>query len=306
MNRSLLLCVSILLFAALSSHGFAQNVPNGGFENWTNGNPDGWFANNMTGLAVPVTKSATGHSGSASLRGEVVSMSVAAAIPYAPTLQSGTTANGFSWTQRSASFTAYYQFTSVAGKGDRLAFNVILVKGTVASGAVVASAAATISSNATSWTQLSIPFTYVSNDAPTTCYIQMLTIGPTENASPTIGTFFLVDDLNLSGTAPATAVENPGLSTPTSFALEQNYPNPFNPSTKINFSVAQPGYVALKVYTLLGTEVATLVNEQKGVGSFSVNWNATGLPSGMYMYRLSVASAKGVLFDQSKKLMLLK
>jgi hypothetical protein len=88
--------------------------------------------------------------------------------------------------------------------------------------------------------------------------------------------------------------------------LQQNYPNPFNPSTSIRFSVAQSGHVSLKVYNVLGVEVASLVNEQKGAGTFSVKWNAGGLPSGMYLYRLSETSDDGQVFEQAKKLVLLK
>jgi hypothetical protein len=93
---------------------------------------------------------------------------------------------------------------------------------------------------------------------------------------------------------------------PTEFALEQNYPNPFNPSTTISYSIAQAGFVSLRVYTVLGEEIATLVNDRRDAGSFSVNWNAGGRPSGIYVYRLSVASEKGMLFDQTKKMTLVK
>jgi hypothetical protein len=98
--------------------------------------------------------------------------------------------------------------------------------------------------------------------------------------------------------------QSPGV--PAEYTLEQNYPNPFNPSTNIRFSVAQAGHVSLKVYNILGVEVASIVNEQKEAGTFSVNWNASGLPSGMYLYRLSVTSDKGQVFDQAKKLVLVK
>ena len=98
--------------------------------------------------------------------------------------------------------------------------------------------------------------------------------------------------------------QSPGI--PAEYTLQQNYPNPFNPSTNIRVSVAQAGHVSLKVYNVLGVEVASLMNEQKEAGTFTVNWNASGLPSGMYLYRLTVTSDKGKVFDQAKKLVLLK
>ncbi len=100
------------------------------------------------------------------------------------------------------------------------------------------------------------------------------------------------------------ADQSPGI--PAELTLQQNYPNPFNPSTNIRFSIAQAGHVSLKVYNVLGVEVASIMNEQKDAGSFNVNWNAAGLPSGMYLYRLTVTSDKGQVFEQSKKLVLLK
>ncbi len=70
------------------------------------------------------------------------------------------------------------------------------------------------------------------------------------------------------------------------FSLEQNYPNPFNPSTVIRYQLKVKSYVALKVYNVLGEEVATIVNEAKQAGSYNVSWNAEGLPSGVYVCKL--------------------
>jgi hypothetical protein len=86
-----------------------------------------------------------------------------------------------------------------------------------------------------------------------------------------------------------------------SFNLSQNYPNPFNPSTKINYSLAEKSNVSLKVYDMLGREVANLVNATQEAGNHSVNFNASKLASGMYVYTLK--SGNNVM---SKKLMLLK
>jgi photosystem II stability/assembly factor-like uncharacterized protein len=77
---------------------------------------------------------------------------------------------------------------------------------------------------------------------------------------------------------------------PSSTALEQNYPNPFNPSTEIGYRVAGAGYVTLKVFDVLGREIAELVNEMKGPGDYTVTWNATGVGSGVYLYRLTVGN----------------
>jgi hypothetical protein len=86
-----------------------------------------------------------------------------------------------------------------------------------------------------------------------------------------------------------------------SFDLGQNYPNPFNPSTKITYSVAERGNVSLKVYDVLGNEVADLVNTTKDAGSYTVNFDASNLASGLYIYTLKAGN-----FTSSKKMMLLK
>jgi len=101
------------------------------------------------------------------------------------------------------------------------------------------------------------------------------------------------------------------------FSLEQNYPNPFNPTTKIKYSIptvtlrqAQSDIlVTLKVYDVLGKEVATLVNEERQQGTYEIEFNGTGLPSGIYFYQLKGAdpeSSSGQGFVETKKMLLLK
>lgn len=85
------------------------------------------------------------------------------------------------------------------------------------------------------------------------------------------------------------------------FNLEQNYPNPFNPSTSIKYSIAQRSNVTLKVYDVLGNEVSELVNKNQEVGSYDVNFDASKLASGLYIYTLKAGK-----FNLSKKMMLLK
>lgn len=85
------------------------------------------------------------------------------------------------------------------------------------------------------------------------------------------------------------------------FILNQNYPNPFNPSTSIQYAVGSMQLVSLKVYDLLGREVATLVDEEKPAGSYEINFDATGLASGVYIYRLHARN-----YSESKKLILIR
>ena len=88
---------------------------------------------------------------------------------------------------------------------------------------------------------------------------------------------------------------------PKDFSLSQNYPNPFNPSTTISYTIPKQGKVSLKVFNVLGSEVAELVNEEKGAGSYQVSFDATNLSSGVYFYRIKAGD-----FVQTKKMILLK
>ena len=90
-------------------------------------------------------------------------------------------------------------------------------------------------------------------------------------------------------------------SLPNSFALYQNYPNPFNPVTSIRFQIPYFQKVELKIFDILGREVATLVNEEKSIGVYEIKFNASNLASGVYFYRLKTQD-----FIESKKLLLLK
>jgi len=94
----------------------------------------------------------------------------------------------------------------------------------------------------------------------------------------------------------------------TDFYLEHNYPNPFNPSTAITYGVPVKTNVVLKVYNSLGEEVALLVNEEEPAGTYEVDWNATGLPSGIYFYRLQAVPTgrQAGSFVETKKMVLLR
>jgi hypothetical protein len=90
-------------------------------------------------------------------------------------------------------------------------------------------------------------------------------------------------------------------SLPDKFYLEQNYPNPFNPNTVISFQLPTAGFVKLKVFDLLGREVANLVNEKLSAGSYKYDFNASALPSGIYFYKLETEN-----FSETRKMVLIK
>ena len=95
--------------------------------------------------------------------------------------------------------------------------------------------------------------------------------------------------------------DTPGSAQPTTYSLSQNYPNPFNPTTTINYSVPKDGNITLKVYNILGQEVATLLDAYKQAGTYSATFNARSLSSGIYFYRLHAGN-----FSAVKKMLLIK
>jgi hypothetical protein len=117
-------------------------------------------------------------------------------------------------------------------------------------------------------------------------YIELPIVNPGAGALE----FAFEDDLNSAGTIQ-----------PGKFSLSQNYPNPFNPSTVIEYSISHSGHVELRVYDALGREVRTLVSSIQNPGSYSVTFNASGLSSGVYFYRLTAGE-----FDRVKRMILIK
>ena len=88
---------------------------------------------------------------------------------------------------------------------------------------------------------------------------------------------------------------------PAEFKLHQNYPNPFNPITVISYQLSVSGLVLLKVFDVLGKEVATLINDVKPAGSYEVQFDASNLPSSIYFYKLSTDT-----FTETKKMVLIR
>jgi len=106
-------------------------------------------------------------------------------------------------------------------------------------------------------------------------------------------------DIELTGNPLIVEEENDNVLK--SFNLDQNYPNPFNPSTKISWQSTVSGRQTLKVYDLLGTEIATLVDEFKPAGKYNVQFNSNNFSSGIYFYKLQVGQ-----YSKTKKMVLIK
>ena len=107
--------------------------------------------------------------------------------------------------------------------------------------------------------------------------------------------------LALNGSGTLTGVKQQPGQIPDEFSLSQNYPNPFNPTTVISYDLSTNSYVTLKVYDMLGREIATLVDGKQSAGSHNATFNAANFPSGVYLYRFQTET-----YTNTKKLLLLK
>lgn len=154
------------------------------------------------------------------------------------------------------------------------------------------------------WTQNGVAISVADNDQSTPHLVKDSNNGAIivwrdhRNSSRDIYASLIQSDGHLAGST-SEITDNNALAF--SFKLSQNFPNPFNPVTSIQYSIPQRSNVTLKVYDVLGNEVKTLVNEEKDRGVYSVNFDASGLASGMYLYRLQAGS-----FVETKKMILLR
>jgi hypothetical protein len=137
-------------------------------------------------------------------------------------------------------------------------------------------------------------------------YLRLVT-NVTGNAGYSLGN--IVNDNTTLAKKNYQAINFTGSEIPITYSLEQNYPNPFNPATTIRYQLPKDGMVTLKIYDILGAEVLTLVNEEKIAGKYEVNFDASRLASGVYIYRLNVndpSASSGQSFVNVKKMVLLK
>lgn len=118
--------------------------------------------------------------------------------------------------------------------------------------------------------------------------------------------FYRLKQIDYDGSYKFSKTIEVHLNVPSKFSLSQNYPNPFNPSTKINFELAANSKVTLKVFNILGQEVATLISKELTAGSHSINFNASALTSGIYFYSMTAKGEEGSKYTSTKKMILMK
>ncbi|MCX7798467.1 MAG: T9SS type A sorting domain-containing protein [Melioribacter sp.] len=289
--------ILVLIFQGL----ILSQIPNNSFEEWVDGNPVGWFSSNRLFLntIITITPTNISNSGLKAVKGEVIQTP----ILFAPFLILGNEGTGIPYAQRPAMLTGYYQFFPQGGDrlqilaglfkgGFSLSGNSLLIKGKLIGYGIL-----NINNEAREYTLFRLPIVYSSNENPDTCGILVRIIGQSTDNDYHAGSYFLLDDLeftNISNINEKEILSN-------NFELLQNYPNPFNSTTKISYKIPEDGHVNLKVYDILGKEVATLVNEKKHAGTHFINFDATDLISGVYIYTVYYNG-----YSKSKKMLLTK
>ena len=123
----------------------------------------------------------------------------------------------------------------------------------------------------------------------------------TDNLTRSTKAWYRLKQIDFNGTYEYSKIVEVDLSVPTRFDLAQNYPNPFNPTTSIKYSIAAKSMVELKIYNILGKEIAKLVSDIQDAGNYEVKFNAQNLSSGVYFYELNAGS-----FSAKKKMVLIK
>jgi len=243
-------------------------IPNAGFESWTNGEPDNWLTTNSSPDYIPFTQSNDAHEGVSAIQGTVVSLQ-GFSVPIALTSATGDN-GGFTINFRPDALHGWYKFTSVGG--DVLIITTAFGK----NGSAIGGESFLTDVSKSSYSEFVLNTFWVTGDVPDTAYI-VFQITNTTSGFPHAGSSFIIDDLSW-GTATDVSDEK---QTPTEFSLAQNYPNPFNPSTKIRYSIPNVGsglaQTVLKVYDILGNEVATIVNEEKPAGIYELEFDASQL-----------------------------
>lgn len=281
--KTLYIITFILITIFTTTIKINAQIPNAGFEQWSGNEPTGWFTDNAEGFTF-VQPSSNPLSGAFSARLEVKSVQN---ILMPAVLAAGENGEGFPVNQKHGQLSFYYKFSKTVSTA-YLVVSVGFKKGENEIGAGVLA----INAPADNYTAVTIPVTYVTDDIPDLATI--LVELTDQNLNPAAsGSYAEIDDLSFNIISDV----NDQKETIEDFSLEQNYPNPFNPTTKINYQLEKSGYVTLKVYDIIGNEITTLVNNQQPAGKYSVEFNASNLPSGV---SARGGYASGVYFYQLK------
>jgi len=271
----LILCLSITLSA---------QIPNVGFENWIDEyTPQNWTTNNLPSSWITISRSTNAHTGYYAAKVEIADFN---GFPIFPVLTATFPVNEYSQT-----LTGYYEFHPVDNDVVLSVYAYYFKDGVLAG-----SGSIDLDTGVSSYTLFNFDPSSGYSGTPDSLWIQFEMVS-NSSTSPGIGSYALIDELSFG---PTSVIEQSN-QIPLDYSLKQNYPNPFNPSTTIEFSIPQESFVELKVFDILGNEVATLAKDNYSAGTYKSDFSGDNFPSGLYIARIVAEK-----FVQTTKMMLLK
>lgn len=278
--KSIFISFSILCFTIFLN----AQIPNSGFENWDDEyTPQDWTTNNFVANWVTVSRTSNSFDGMYAARLEIPDVN---GFPIFPVL-----AAKFVVSQYADALNSYYQFYPVDNEVILSVYTFYFKDGLLAG-----SGSIDIENAASSYTLFSFDPSGGLGGPADSIWIQFEIIS-SSTTNYGIGSYALIDQINFGPTSDVKQIDQ----NPADYSLKQNYPNPFNPSTVIEFSIPQESFVELKVFDILGNEVATLANDDYAAGNYKADFTGDNLPSGIYVARLTAGN-----FIQTKKMLLLK
>jgi len=283
--------ILVLVFYYLP-HSILAQIPNAGFEIWPTClcDPVDWTTNNIYPPPLDcrqVFADLLPYTGDLCVLG-IVDSCEEFGITYPPEL----TSIIFPITEKPEALHGFYKYLPIGG--DKFVTEIIVLQDSV----VVGSGELESTLFVPNFTEFVVNIEYTVNDTPNVAVISF-TIDSSEVSNYLhIGSQWFIDELFFG---PISTVQDDIHALPNFFNLEQNYPNPFNPTTAIKYQIPEISFVTLKVYDVLGKEVAILVNQERTSGNYEIEFDAPYLASGIYFYRLQAGS-----FIETKKMILMK
>jgi hypothetical protein len=271
MKKNLLTLLSLIAFSFTQ----AQNVPNGGFENWTSGNPDNWSTNNVPSVYTTVTQVTSAHGGASAAKGTTTLTGFG---NVQPSLMSSISGIGFAVTQAYSTLNFYYQtsLNAPCALG-------ILITMQDAGGNVVGIGGGFVG-NASSYTLASTPINYTGFN-PVECTIQFSIVDTTGNGISSTGNYFIVDDVGLSGLASVN--ENTS-----AISISNVYPNPANHSASVQYYLASKSAVQIQILNTQGKTIREMTVSEQAAGKHETDFDISAFSAGFYFVK--VKTDKGI------------
>jgi hypothetical protein len=288
--------VIFILFTLFAAGTVPAQIPNGGFESWTDSEPDDWFTTNEPPEFVGLIPFTPAHSGNFAIRGEVLNF---LGYPFPPQLLANEgNMSGFPISANYTGISGWYQLHDTA-PGNVLYISAIMLYADASDTIAVGAGTCLLgeSSSAYQYFSADIYHTPVLPE-PNRCQI-IVTLADTATGFPAIGAWYVLDELELY-TGIGISYDHPE-NTPGIFTLGANYPNPFNPVTMIPFTLDRAGTVRLQVYDISGKLLTTLIEQWLPAGKHQVPWYAASVAAGVYFCRLSDGRR-----ERTRKMVLIK